>query len=352
MKYFTVLFGFLILIGFAGTSFAQHVENSEESGLIWPPACIGVSCTSSDEVTKSIFNNAISKPFVQSDSVIVGTIIQKENQNSQIKYSISVDFYLKNKQSFDLVTATLNDATEPPTFPDVLYYNSPVFNKGDLVFVYLKKVNGIYTVLPESFALDKHEPRGPPADTLLVSSPRNDNYAQGDEITVSGQVRKAEMYYAAKRNESLDVKLTITDEQRNPISSDLIDIDSNGNFQYSLQTSKFPPGQYDLDINYGANTMSPRITIESNLKYWTPLKQFKSGITLDKIQCKDEHFFIQRYDGFPACVAYQTGETLVKRGWATCDDGIFHGREHPCGPHSSPARNLETHPDYFEAVKP
>lgn len=67
----------------------------------------------------------------------------------------------------------------------------------------------------------------------------------------------------------------------------------------------------------------------------SPLKQFKSGISFDSIQCKENLVLIQKFDGSPACVMYQTGEELVKRGWVTCDDGINHGRGHPCGPRSS-----------------
>ncbi|MCE9652514.1 MAG: hypothetical protein K8Q89_05595 [Nitrosarchaeum sp.] len=312
MKYFVIT---LFFVGLVGSASAQYMGGSQESGLIWPPVCIGIHCLSSDEVIKNVFSSAISEPFDQSDSVIVGTVIQKENKDKHITYSINVDFYLKNKQSFDLITATLNDATEPATFPEVLYYNSPVFNEGDLVFVYLKKTDGVYTILPQSFALDKHEPRGPPPDILLTTSPRNDKFAQGDEITVSGQVRKAELYYSAKKGESLDVKLTILDEQRKPVQSNRINIDSNGNFQYVLQTLNLPPGQYDLDINYGPETTSPRVTLEPNLKYWTPLKQIKSGIPVDEIQCTENLVLIQKYDGSPACVKPDTKEKMIERGW-------------------------------------
>ncbi|MFB5620809.1 MAG: hypothetical protein ACE5RC_06740, partial [Nitrosopumilus sp.] len=51
--------------------------------------------------------------------------------------------------------------------------------------------------------------------------------------------------------------------------------------------------------------------------------------------CKEEHVLIYKYNKTPTCVTYQTGQKLVKRGWATCDDGISHDRGHPCGPHSS-----------------
>lgn len=49
----------------------------------------------------------------------------------------------------------------------------------------------------------------------------------------------------------------------------------------------------------------------------TPLKQFKSGIPLNEIQCKkDLELIIKSKDGSPACVKPPTAEKLIKRGWA------------------------------------
>ncbi len=48
----------------------------------------------------------------------------------------------------------------------------------------------------------------------------------------------------------------------------------------------------------------------------SPLKQFKSGILIDKIQCKDNLVLLQKYDGSPACVTPETKTKLIERGWA------------------------------------
>lgn len=48
----------------------------------------------------------------------------------------------------------------------------------------------------------------------------------------------------------------------------------------------------------------------------SPLKQFKSGVVVDEIQCKQNLVLIQKYDGSPACVTEQTKQKLVERGWA------------------------------------
>ena len=86
-------------------------------------------------------------------------------------------------------------------------------------------------------------------------------------------------------------------------------------------------------------------------QFISPLKQIKAGITIDKIQCRESLIPVTRHDSSPACVTYHTGEKLVKRGWATCDDGISHGRAHPCGHHSSGVVDFDSYKE-VELVEP
>lgn len=305
------------------TSFAQNMGDGPDK--LWLSACtvgMGTECNQSQ-----LFHNAISAPFSQSDSVAIGTIIQKESTGeNSISYSIDVDFYLKNYQPFDLLTVTLDDAPELQKFPDVLYYNSSVFNEGDLVFVYLIKNDGHYELLPESFALDKQEGRGPPPTILLTKSPAEDVFLQGEKIIVSGEIRKMELVKAAKNGEKLDVKLTLHKpyDENTVFFSDLMDADADGSYKYSLDTSNISPGDYALEVNYGPSSTDTEITINFNSIYWSPLKQFKSGISLDEIQCKDGLVeVIKISNNSPACVSLETKAKLIQRGWAI--DPVFYG---------------------------
>lgn len=329
---------FLILSGFTGNVFAQNIDNSPDK--IWLPACHIETDTDCDQ--SLLFHDAVSEPFSQSDSVAIGTIIQKENlDENSISYSINVDFYLKNYQQFDLLTVSLIDAPELQTFSDVSYYNSPVFNEGDLVFVYLIKNDGHYEILPESFALDKHEVRGPPPTILLEKSPSEVTFEQGEKITVSGEVRKMDLVMAARDGEKLDAKLTLlkSDGGNSIVLTDLMDIEPDGSYNYTLDTSKIAPGRYDLEVNYGPSTTGPEIEIKPNWKLWTPLKQLNSGISFNEILCKENLVRIQKHDGTPACVSHETKETLIERGWTGDDvsstfdyivekDGVTYGSQY------------------------
>ncbi len=47
----------------------------------------------------------------------------------------------------------------------------------------------------------------------------------------------------------------------------------------------------------------------------SPLKQIKSGVSVDEIQCKESLVLLTKHDGSPACVKPETKEKLIERGW-------------------------------------
>ncbi len=46
----------------------------------------------------------------------------------------------------------------------------------------------------------------------------------------------------------------------------------------------------------------------------SPLKQYKAGIPIDKIQCRNNLVLIKKHDGAPACVKPKTKTKLIERG--------------------------------------
>ena len=56
-----------------------------------------------------------------------------------------------------------------------------------------------------------------------------------------------------------------------------------------------------------------------------PLKQFKSGIAVDKIECKESLVLVTRHDGSPACVKPWTEVKLIDRGWANLEPKTITG---------------------------
>ena len=74
-------------------------------------------------------------------------------------------------------------------------------------------------------------------------------------------------------------------------------------------------GQIVPDTGSSTNTISGEHSLSSLLL--SPLKQFKSGISLNDIQCKTDFvLMIKATDNSPACVKPDTSSILIERGWA------------------------------------
>ncbi|MHA7646655.1 hypothetical protein [Nitrosopumilus sp. S4] len=52
----------------------------------------------------------------------------------------------------------------------------------------------------------------------------------------------------------------------------------------------------------------------------SPLKQFKSGVSTDEIQCKENFVLLQKHSGSPACVKPNSVIDLIKRNWMTTEE--------------------------------
>ncbi|MDH5463481.1 MAG: hypothetical protein OEW49_04150 [Nitrosopumilus sp.] len=55
--------------------------------------------------------------------------------------------------------------------------------------------------------------------------------------------------------------------------------------------------------------------LDSLYFHQSPSKQFKSGIPIEKIQCKELLTLVARHDGSPACVKPESVTTLIERSW-------------------------------------
>lgn len=58
-------------------------------------------------------------------------------------------------------------------------------------------------------------------------------------------------------------------------------------------------------------------------KHLYPLKQLKSGVIFDEIQCRENFVLILKHDNSPACVKPETKTKLMQRGWAI--ESTFYG---------------------------
>ncbi len=298
MKHYVV---FLVLIGFAG--------------LIIPN-------------THAELDESILEPFKNNDLVIIGKIIQVNTKvlENKTEYNIQVEEYLKNQKSFDMITAIL-DGVRSPDFPNypmnspnsstLDYYNKPYFEEGNKVLAYLKQEEGIYKMSPYSFTIEKKGVAGPPT-VILPTGPSGYYFSQGDEIVISGVIKKGYMYELGQSEKDSSLNLVILNEKGESIVSKKLTVNVDGTYRFPFQSKGDLriPGSYSWEIQFGHDGMGGEFVIEKDLKFWTPLKQFKSGISIDEIQCKNNFIVIQKYNGSPACVKPENHAKLIIRGWA------------------------------------
>jgi len=296
MKYFVI---FLILIGFAGFSSVSHAE----------------------------LDSSILEPFEDNDLVVIGKVIQANviPLENKTQYNIKVEEYLKGQTSFDMVTAILDDII-PGDFPsDPLdYYNKPYFEKENTVLVYLKQEGGTYKMSPYSFTIKKPSVAGPPT-VIHPTGPSGHFLSQGDEIVISGTIKKGYLYGLEKANLDSSFNLVVLNQEGEKVESKKLTISPDGIYGFTFQNKGELriPGQYSWEITYENGGMGGEFVIVVDSKLWTPLKQVKSGITTDEIQCRNSLVLVTKHDGTPACVNPDTKTKLIQRGWAI--EPIFFG---------------------------
>jgi hypothetical protein len=99
----------------------------------------------------------------------------------------------------------------------------------------------------------------------------------------------------------------------------------------------YSPIQFDID-----NPCYNKVFYEKPLD--SPLKQFKYGIPIDKITCKENLYLAYKSsNGAPTCVKLETGKKLLERGFAKCmETKTEYSKVNLCGIHSSVDGNSES----------
>ncbi|HSB57649.1 MAG TPA: hypothetical protein VLD38_07565, partial [Nitrosopumilaceae archaeon] len=284
---------------------------------------------------ESQFPDIIKIPFSQSELVVVGNIVSKEKSPSrnQTMYSIKVEEYLKNPKPYEMITALGDGINEDIPFTDeVTYYNRPIFDVGNKVFVYLKKENSTFKISPYSFVLSKNEFLGPPTD-VWPTSPGKFEFEFNEPITISGIVKKAYLYKAEKTGENTTAYVKIYNPNNELYTSELLETKLDGTFTYPVKIK----GKLGIDGLYYFDTGLPRQNFQGGffIKPFqlSPLKQFKSGTDPYFVTCREKlELIIKSRDNSPACVKPTSLERLLKQGWIYAHDnnGKYTGKPYNC----------------------
>ena len=266
------------------------------------------------------FDESIMEPFENNDLVIIGKVIQVNSIISENKteYNIQVEKYLKGQRSFDMITAILDDVRSIDFPNDPLdYYNKPYFEERNQVFVYLNQDGGTFKMSPYSFTIKKKAVAGPPI-VIGPTGPQGHFFSQGDEIVISGIIKKGYLYDLGKSEIDSSFHISILNEKEKQMDSETLILSPDGSYKFTFQSKdEFQiPGNYSWEITYWNGGMGGEFVIVPDPDRWTPLKQIKTGVPINEIQCKDNlELILKTSNNSPACVTSETKIKLIERGW-------------------------------------
>lgn len=160
-----------------------------------------------------------------------------------------------------------------------------------------------------------------PVDTILLSTDKS-SYHNGDSILISGKVSNF------IPNEQVTV--WITNLQGIAVAIAHVETESSNNFSTSMSSGGglWESGNtYKVYAQYGSRSSVASTDIVFEPQNYTkvntsqiilaPLKQIKSGISVDNIHCDANLVLvIKTEDSSPACVKSDTATKLFARGWA------------------------------------
>lgn len=268
------------------------------------------------------FDNAILEPFESNDLVIIGKVIEVNTilGENKTQYHIQVEEYLKGERSFDLITATL-DHIKPDDFPKgyLDYYNMPFFEKENQLFVYLKQKGGTFEMSPYSFTIKKQNVAGPPV-VIHPTGPEGHFISQGDEIVISGMIKKGYLYGLGKSDLDSSFNLIVLNEKEEQVDFEKLSIALDGSYAFSFQNKGELriPGNYSWEITFENGGMGGTFVVVEDSKRWSPLKQIKNGVALIDVTCSEGKVPSYKGDRMRvACVSEDTQNELWSRGWAT-----------------------------------
>lgn len=88
-----------------------------------------------------------------------------------------------------------------------------------------------------------------------------------------------------------------------------------GNYYMILENGlQFMDWDFAVRKNYVGASLDP-IVYPIQKEILSPLKQIKSGVPIDEIECKDGLVLVTKNNDSPACVTESTKKKLIERGW-------------------------------------
>ena len=330
MKYFLVL---LILIGFVA------ITSGNITYGLWVPQSPEELFDQSETVFVGTITSVNVLEFERSnmyeveENGIYRKIIENYTQTLD-EYTVNIEDFLKHPQESHTITMLEATVGGVPG----LSVSIGGFEIGDRVLFYVPKIDGENQYSPESFKIPKscdaktvlEKPRimmGNSFSMMQKGIEKEDNFTANKRIQF---VYQRDMRTLDEKNFDFQItvrKETDTNKFDEIVLSEKINAKSNPCEWIATAKTEFIPqaGVYEMWVNItedtSGDTFSGSFSVEDEFvnkkEITSPLKQFQSGVAINKIECTDDKVLVLKSVVFsPACVYVNSIEKLKERGWA------------------------------------
>jgi len=238
------------------------------------------------------------------------------------EYTVSVEEFVKNPQNSTTLTIR-----QPTTSIPGRVIPIGGFELGDRVLFYIQNLDDVNEYSFESFKIPKKcdansvvlqsRLTGTDFNMLQNGMKKQDNFTANLPITFVFESDTRTLY-----GKSFDVEIFVSKQEdktfSNRVFHEKISAGSKLCDWIGIAKSEFTldSGKYLLNGNISDEDSRFSFSNQFSVVLQSPLKQSKSGIVIEEIQCRDFMVLIQKYDGSPACVKSESVSKLIERGWA------------------------------------
>ena len=243
------------------------------------------------------------------------------------EYTVHVEEFLKNPQDADAMTVRQPTVSIPGR---VVPHGG--FEIGDRALFYVETLDGTNTYSKESFLVPEQcdassvllKPRMIGEDLKMFQNgiEKQDNFAANLPITFVAQSDMGTLFGSSLEYDvSISKQVGKTYNER--VFHEKVKAEANPCEWLSVAKWEFTPDAGNYLLNGRIHKENSNLPVGNqffSVYPESPLKQFKSGIPIKEIQCKESLVLVTKHDGSPACVTTETIPELIERDWMLTDN--------------------------------
>lgn len=254
--------------------------------------------------------------------ILLGTVDLVEARSGDTEYTVTVLEYVKTPSGFNKV-----DTIHVVGCGEGQVGGCITFDKGQDVLFILNERND--TLLVSELSFVSPNPNCTIDDIFRYNDEKYGGLSvyqdsENNRYLYTNQPITAQYYYFNKNLEatSVDVTITVIDDFPDILKEETIHLELDEcqpNAKVEMEFVIDSPGSFAVSAKVEGNGGGESFGGVKVIDYVAPpLKQSKSGIPFNEIQCKEGlELILKSSDGSPGCVKPETKQKLIERGWAS-----------------------------------